>query len=102
MISLLRSLEFLRTDFLQRCQPYGLEKSVSIGVHPWLKIQTPIAPIVHPKLNTGKEFPSAGIRLLIYCREKAQEAQSYFLLCLLCFLCIFAAIQSRCWCWLIE
>jgi hypothetical protein len=24
-------------------------------------IQTPIAPIVHPKMNTGKEFPSAFI-----------------------------------------
>jgi hypothetical protein len=24
-------------------------------------IQTPIAPIVHPKMNTGKEFPSAII-----------------------------------------
>jgi hypothetical protein len=24
--------------------------------------QPPIAPIVHPKMNTGKEFPSAGIR----------------------------------------
>jgi len=31
---------------------------VFVRVHPWLKIQTPIAPIVHPKMNSGKEFPS--------------------------------------------
>jgi hypothetical protein len=31
---------------------------VSIRVHPWLKIQT-LASIIHPKMNSGKEFPSA-------------------------------------------
>jgi hypothetical protein len=32
--------------------PTGLEKS---AFNLWPEIQTPIAPIVHPKMNTGKE-----------------------------------------------
>jgi hypothetical protein len=35
--------------------PGTIAQSVFIRVHPWLKIQTPIAPIVHPKMNSGKE-----------------------------------------------
>ncbi len=47
MMSLLTELDAFCNLNLQRCQPYGLEKSVSIGVHPWLKVQMPVAPIVH-------------------------------------------------------
>jgi hypothetical protein len=39
----------------------GVEKIVSSVIHLWLTIQTPFAPIVHPKMNSGKEFPSAII-----------------------------------------
>jgi hypothetical protein len=42
--------------------PLGFHKSVFIRVHPWLKIQTPIAPIVHPQMNSESEFPSVQRR----------------------------------------
>jgi hypothetical protein len=62
---------------------------VLIRVHPWLKIQTPIAPIVHPKMNTGKEFrpPSAdfgarqvthaefGMQIFLKFRQDEQDLQ---------------------------
>src|SRR5208282_3746147 len=53
-----RSLIRFVTAIYKDASPTGFETSVLIGVHPWLKIQTPIAPIVHSKMNTGKEFPS--------------------------------------------
>jgi hypothetical protein len=39
MMSLLTELDSFALPFLQRCQSYGLETSVFISVHPWLKIQ---------------------------------------------------------------
>jgi hypothetical protein len=42
--------------------PGTIAQSVFIRVHPWLKIQTPVAPVAHPKMNSGNEFPSAFIR----------------------------------------
>jgi hypothetical protein len=39
MMSLLTELDSFCDRNLQRCQSYGLEKSVFIRVHPWLKIQ---------------------------------------------------------------
>jgi hypothetical protein len=35
-----------------------MKKSFCSGIHIF-EIQTPIAPIVHPKMNSGKEFPPA-------------------------------------------
>jgi hypothetical protein len=39
----------------------GLEKSVFIGVHLWLKIQTPLAPFVQSKLVFGRSLPPATL-----------------------------------------
>jgi hypothetical protein len=50
----LTELDSFTPPFLQICQPYGLEKSVFIGVHPWLKIQTPIAPNDHRKMISAR------------------------------------------------
>jgi hypothetical protein len=58
MMSLLTELDLFCDRNLQRCQPYGLEKSVFIGVHPWLNS---FAPIVHPKMKTGKEPFKCGM-----------------------------------------
>ncbi len=44
MMSLLTELDAFCNLNLQRCQPYGLEKSVFIRAHPWLKVQMPVAP----------------------------------------------------------
>jgi len=60
MMSLLTELDLFCDRNLQRCQPYGLEKSVFIGVHPWLNS---FASIVHPKMKTGKEPFQCGIRI---------------------------------------
>jgi hypothetical protein len=35
--------------------PGSIAQSVFIRVNPWSKIQTPFVPIVHPKMNSGKE-----------------------------------------------
>jgi hypothetical protein len=43
--------------------------------HQWLKIQTPIAPIVHPKLNTGKEPFKCGMRPSSPCFDAARSAE---------------------------
>jgi len=60
MMSLLTELGLFLNRNLQRCQPYGLEKiCVQSVFHLWPEIQTPIAPIVHPKMKTGKECSSA-------------------------------------------
>jgi hypothetical protein len=40
---------------LHRFSPGAIAESVFIRVHPWLKIQMPLAPIVHSKMNSGKE-----------------------------------------------
>jgi hypothetical protein len=43
-------------------QFYGFKHDLVEVIHySTLKIQTPITPIVHPKMNSGKEFPSAFI-----------------------------------------
>jgi hypothetical protein len=51
MMSLLTELcPFVSGDAINMSALTGLKKSVFIGVHLWLKIQTPIAPFVHSKL----------------------------------------------------
>ncbi len=52
MMSLLTELDSFTPPFLQICQSYGLRR---LRVLRAAKIQTPIAPIVQPKMKTGKE-----------------------------------------------
>jgi len=43
-------------------RPFAFNKAKSFAASTFTRLATPIAPIVHRKMNTGKEFPSAGIR----------------------------------------
>jgi len=76
-MSLLTELDLFCDRNLQRCQPYGLEKSVFIGIHRWLNS---FAPIVHPKMNTGKEPFKCDIRIAEWLNNKATKQQSYVVL----------------------
>jgi len=52
----------LRRRFYKYASPTDFEKSVSIRAHPWLKIQTPIAPNVQRKMILARRLSQRANR----------------------------------------